>query len=80
VSEPGNALAKTLVLVPLMLFGAAGWFLYRNPVQILDFLFGEYPGQWRPIKFFKVFGIVTMCLAALSAAMLLISTVLGAMG
>jgi hypothetical protein len=39
VSEPGNALAKTLVLVPLMLFGAAGWFLYRNPVQILDFLF-----------------------------------------
>lgn len=67
---------KIVVLVPLILFGAAGWFLYRYPVEILDVIFGKDPGQWRPIGFFRIFGIAMMCLSGL----VLLSIVLKALG
>ncbi len=73
-------MTKILVLIPLTLFGLAGWFNYRYPVQILDFVFGKDPGQWRPIRFLRIFGIVVMCSAALSASMFVIFSVLGALG
>jgi hypothetical protein len=54
-------------LVLCIISGLAGWFLYRNPVRILDFVFGKDEGQWRPIRFFQIFGVVVMVLAVLSA-------------
>ncbi len=70
-------MTRILVLIPLSLFGMAGWFNYRYPVQVLDFVFGKDPGQCRPIRFFKVFGMVMICLAALSTAMCVIPSVWG---
>jgi hypothetical protein len=60
-------MSTILSLVRSGLFGVAGWFLYRNPVRILDFVFGKDDGQQRPIRFFKAFGVIVMVLGGLSA-------------
>lgn len=54
-------------VIRFVLFALAGWFLYRYSVRILDFVFGKDEGQWRPIRFFKIFGIAMIALAVLSA-------------
>ena len=63
-------------LVRCALFGAAGWFLYRNPVRILDFVFGKDEGQQRPTRFFKTFGIIMMGLAGISAVITVVYALL----
>jgi hypothetical protein len=72
----GHAIAKILTLASFILFGSAGWSIYRYPTQILDFVFGKDPGQWRPIQFFRIFGMIMMCLAGVSAIIVLASAVL----
>jgi hypothetical protein len=59
-----------------VVFAVAGWFLCRYPVRILDFVFGKDEGQWRPIRFFKIFGIVMMALGSLSAVLTVVFTLL----
>ena len=65
-------MSTILALIRALLFGLAGWFIYRCPILILDFVFGKDPGQWRPIRFLKVFGIVMIALACLGAAMIVV--------
>ena len=60
-----------LALIRGILSGLVGWFLFRYPTQIGDFIFGKDPGQWRPMRFFKFFGIALMCLAGISALLAL---------
>ena len=65
-------MSTILALIRALLFGLAGWFVYRYPMRISDFAAGKDPGQWRPIRFLKVFGIVMIALACLGAAMIVV--------
>ena len=63
-------------LVRCALFGAAGWFLYSNPVRILNFVFGKDESQQRPVRFFKTFGIIMIVLAGISAVITVVYALL----
>ena len=51
------------------IFGVAGWYLYRNPVTVLDFLFRQYDLRYGKLSigFWRLFGAVMIWLAGLSA-------------
>ena len=68
-------------LVPCAVLGLAGWFLYRNPAPILDFVFGKDEMQYRrfAIRFFRAFGVVVMSLASLSAVITVVFGLLKAL-
>jgi hypothetical protein len=63
-------------LVASCLSAVAGWFLYRNPAKVLDFVFGKDDQQQRPVQFFRVFGILMMVVAGLSVVVNLLAIVL----
>ena len=50
-----------------LVYGSAGWFLYRNPVKVLDFVFKRYEFQYGRvgIGFFRVFGAVMLAQAGI---------------
>jgi len=67
-----------LALIGCAAFGFAGWFLKRNPVRVLNFVFGRDESRHRPVQLFQVFGVVMMILAGLSAVMTVVSALLKA--
>jgi hypothetical protein len=70
-------MSKPWGLIATIMGGLVGLYLYRYPAQIIDFVFGNDPEQWRPIRFFKIFGIVIMCLAGLSFVVVVLAAMLG---
>jgi hypothetical protein len=70
-----------LALICCGIFGLAGWWLYRNAARALDFVFGKNGTTPRlPVRFFSIFGLIMIGLAALSAAMAVLAALLGALG
>ncbi|MBZ5680754.1 MAG: hypothetical protein LAO24_11690 [Acidobacteriia bacterium] len=58
-----------LAIAGCTLYGFAGWFLYRNPVKVLNFFFKQYEFQYGrfSLGFFRVFGAVMVGQAGLLA-------------
>lgn len=75
-------LSFTSFFLALSLFGFAGWYLYRNPVKVLNFVFGQYDFQYGRlgIGFFRGFGIVMVGLAGLTGIAKLLLTLLELFG
>ena len=56
-----------LSLLVCALYGYGGWFLFRNPVRVLDFLFKQYDFHYGRfgLGFFRIFGAVMVAQAGI---------------